>query len=200
MTYPSDFRDFSNLDGVQFQKFILLMEKIMTILKKFEDNYDKKLNFSKMLEFLNIPKRYTDQIIEFLLETQYIFENTFRAYRFKKMDKDKSRYLISEKKIPQKISLTQDQLKLLSDLIYTFKKIKRGRGFDLSEENSKFHANMKLLFQNHPYLFETNGNGLIYPSSFGQKLGELIISYSMANKEVKKVYIDNYKIKVKGNE
>jgi len=83
-------------------------------------------------------------------------------------------------------------LKLFNDIIYVFKFVKRGKGFDIYQNGSELLVNLKQLKVEHPYLFESKGNGIIYPSELGLNLGELIISYNKSNREIKKLTVDNF--------
>ncbi|NVM34508.1 MAG: hypothetical protein HWN81_02860 [Candidatus Lokiarchaeota archaeon] len=200
MTLSSDLRKLSNSNGDQFHKFLQVFEQIIDILKEFKDNYEKKLNFTKLVKIFNIPDIYTNELISLLLGNQDIFQNVFQDYHLKKKKENNSVYLITEKKILVEIVFSTAQIKLLNDIIYTFKFIKRGKGFDIIRNGTKLLANLKSLKSEHPYLFESKENGLIYPSSLGLELGDLILSYNKGSKEIKELTIDNYTIVVRDDE
>lgn len=200
MTLSSDLNKCSDSNRTQFYKFLQIFERIIDILEEFEDNYGKKLNFSKLVTLLNIPHVYTDEIASLFLKIQNVFENRFKNHRLKKKKENNSVYLFTEERIPSEITFTTLQIKLFNDLIYTFRHVKRGKGFDIVKNGTKLLSNLRLLKSEHPYLFEKNDNGLIYPSSFGLKLGDLIISYNNGNKEIKELTIDGYKVVVRENE
>jgi hypothetical protein len=89
---------------------------------------------------------------------------------------------------------------LINDIVYTFKFVKRGKGFDIAKNCSALISNLKKVKSEHPYLFESHGNGAIYPSKLGLKLGELIISYNKSNKDIKTIEIDNYTFIIKSDD
>ena len=196
----SDLERLNNSNGTQFKKFLQLFEQILDILKDFEDNYEKKLNFTKLVDIFNIPQVYTDELASFLIKVHNIFGNLFKNYNLKKRKENNIVYLITKKQIPHEIIFTLTQIKLLNDLIYTFRRVKRGKGFDLSRKGTELLPNLKSLKSEHPYLFEKKDNGLIYPSLFGMKLGDLTYSYNKGNKEIKELTVDEYRILVRDDE
>ncbi|MFW9879117.1 MAG: hypothetical protein ACFFG0_39060 [Candidatus Thorarchaeota archaeon] len=200
----------SNTDGVncfnveQFRKVLRVLNQIVDYIEKFEDHYDKKFNFSKLVKLLNIPKAETDDIVGLILNFQDIFENVFRKHRLQKYRAANQIYLITEEKCLQNqikafenLMFTSSQINILNDIIYVFKHVKRGKGFDIVKNGSELLTKVKQLRNAHPYLFELKGNGLIYPSQLGLKLGELIISYNKSNKTLDRITLDSYMIEVK---
>jgi predicted transcriptional regulator len=206
MTIVSDLKDSINNGKQQFQKSWKLLNQIIDILKEFKNNYDKKFNFSRLMRYMKIPNSEMDDLIEVLLNFQEIFEDVFMEYRLKKKRANNQVYLITEKKeilfsqyyeIPSIIPISSSHLKVFNDIIYTFKFIKRGSGFNLTQNGTELLNNVKQIKLRHPYLFESKNHGLIYPSSIGLKLGELIISYNKSNKTIKKLTIDKHIFEVK---
>ncbi len=200
MTLSSDLDRLYNSNGAQFKKFLQTFEHIIDILEQFEDNYEKKLNFTKLVNIFNIPPNYTQELASFLVTAQNVFGKVFKNHHLKKRKEGSTIYLITEKQIPNKIIFTLTQIKLFNDLIYTFQRVKRGKGFDLSRNGTELLSNLKSLESEHPYLFEKKDNGLIYPSAFGMKLGDLIISYNTGNKEIKELTVDEINIVVRPGE
>jgi len=200
MTLSSDLDKSSNSNRTQFKKFLQTFEQIIDVLEGFEDNYGKKLNFTKLVSLLKIPHVYTDELASLFLKVQNVFENRFKDHQLKKRKENNFVYLFAEKRILREIIFTSAQIKLFNDLIYTFRYVKRGKGFDVSKNGTKLLSNLTSLKSEHPYLFEKNNNGLIYPSSFGLKLGDLIISYNKGNKEIKELIIDEYNVVVRDDE
>jgi len=182
------------------QKF----SQIVEILEKYKGQYDKKLNFTELVRRLKIPICEVDEIISFILKFQFIFKDIFQEYKLKKQRRNNIVYLIAERMfrddIPQTVEILQSYIKLINDIVYTFKFVKRGQGFDITKNGSDLISNLKKVKSEHPYLFESHGNGAIYPSKIGLKLGELIISYNKSNKEVKTIQIDNYTFHIKSEE
>ncbi|MHA1437370.1 MAG: hypothetical protein ACTSPD_07305 [Promethearchaeota archaeon] len=188
-----------------FRSVINKINQIVDALGEFKYNYDKKFNFSKIAKYLMIPNSEINNIISLILNFQEKFENVFQNYRIKKKIVNNQIYLILEpvekekrhpktksKKIPKKIYFNQIQAKLISDLIYMFKHIKKGKGFDLSSSNnSNFFKNIKLLKKEHNFLFEVK-NGLIYPSEIAIQLGDLIIAYYKTNRNIETINLGEF--------
>ena len=72
--------------------------------------------------------------------------------------------------------------------------MKRGKGFDVHTNGTDLLKNVKELCDFYPYCFQEQKNGLIYPSEFGLKLGEIILSYKKSNKKIEKIEIGDTKI------
>ena len=195
------------LDVERFQRTLQIINQTIESLGKFEDNYDKKFNFSELARRLNVPHTEIDEFIYLLLNFQEKFENVFLTYRLKKKIENGTIYLTVEKREidsipirpPEIITFSQSQVQLLNDIIYTFKHVKRGKGFDIAKNGTELSSNLKQLSSEHPYLFEIKSNGLTYPSLFGLKLGDLIISYNKGNREITEITIDNHKVLVVHN-
>jgi hypothetical protein len=161
MTSPSDVDSSNHYNKEQFRKIIRVLNQIVDYLEKFEDHYDKKFNFSKLAELLNIPSSEVDGVIYLLLNFQEKFETVFKKYQLQKYRTDNQVYLITEKRheyetnpIPNKIEISNSHIALLNDIIYVFKHIKRGKGFDIVRNGSELLGKVKQLKEVHPYLFE----------------------------------------------
>lgn len=198
MTPTSDTTSSNHYNKEQFRKVLKVLNQIIDYLSKFEDHYDKKFNFSKLANLLNIPSSEVDEIVYLLLNFQENFEKVFKKYRLLKYRTNNHIYLITEKKselnkceIPNFIEISASNITLLNDIIYVFKYIKRGKGFDLIRNGSELLTKIKHLMEVHPFLFESKGKGMVYPSELGLKLGEVVISYNKSNKTLENVIIDN---------
>jgi len=182
---------------------IQFLNQIIDILNKYKENYEKKLNFTRLMQQLKIPTSEIDEFVYLILNFQETFENVFKEYRIQKKRQNDQVYLIVEKKIkdnnPRTIKISTSHLRLFNDIIYTFKFVKRGKGFDTTKNGSELLTNLKELKIKHPYLFEVHANRVIYPSELGLKFGGLIISYNKSNKDIKKIEIDNYTFIVEEN-
>ena len=174
---------------------IHLLNRIIDVLSKYKENYGKKLNFTKLIQQLRIPNSEIDDFLSIILNFQETFEKVFKDYRLKKERKNNQVYLTIERdykiKPPNSIKISASHIKLLNDIIYTFKFVKRGKGFDINKNGTELLANLKKLKNKHPYLFESHGDGVIYPSELGLKFGDLIISYNKSNKVINNIQIEN---------
>lgn len=198
--------EYNHVNPAQFRKGVHLIHKIVDILDEFKHNYSKKLNFSKLAELLKIPKSEVDDLIALLLNVQEKFETTFKNYHLTKKREQGQLFLVVEERIsippvriPQDIILSQSHYKLYNDIFYMFRYLNRGKGFDLSANGTELSTNIRQLISHHPYLFEIKENGLIYPSTLGMKLGDLIISYNKGNRLIERLEFDNHIIMVKEN-
>jgi hypothetical protein len=195
----------SSIHEKQERSQIQILYHILQVLKKFKGNYEKQLNFSKFGQYLGIKQFELDEIIQLIFEFQDLYVNTFKTYYLKKKIIDSQLYLTSEKvhqlsNIPRKIKMSQSHLNMFNDIFYFFKHVKRGRGFDICKNGKDLLKNVKELCDHYPYLFQEQKNGLIYPSEFGLKFGEIILSYKKTNKIIDKIEIDESELKVNINE
>ena len=202
MTLLSDSMTSDFKDGFQFRKFVHIFDQIIEILSRFQVNYNKKLNFSKLVKYLNIPHSESEEVLVILFKFQKLFEEVFCEYSITKKRENNTTYLVAENKFQTRdriqVSLSTAHIKLFNDIIYTFKFINRGKGFDLKSTETDFLKNLEHFRSEHPYLFNSNGNGIIYPSKLGLKLGEQIISYYKSNQKVDSYIIQNYIFEVSG--
>ena len=207
MTLTSNMNSAGHYNTEQFQKILKVINQIVDYLAEFENHYDRKFNFSKLIKLLNIPLSQTDDLIHLLLNFQEKFENVFNKYRIKKFLANNHVYLTTERKneyekidAPQIVQISSTHIELLNDIIYIFKHVKRGNGFDIVKNGSELLAKVKKLRDKHPYLFDTKGNGIVYPSELGLKLGEIIISYNKSNKKIQTIDVENHKFMVSKDE
>jgi hypothetical protein len=183
---------------------ISLINKALDTLTEFKNKYDKKLNCSKLAKYLNVSESEIYELIKLILNFQKIFRNTFEQHRINKKIENNQYYLITQRikrSINQsensfheskKIYLNKSEMNAFSDFTYAFKYVKRGKGFELENNENHLFQNLKNLYHDHPYLFRKNGNNLVYPSEIGLKLGELILSYNKCNKNIQKIKLENY--------
>jgi len=191
--------DFGNIDLLQ------VLHQILDVLSKFAKNYDKKLNFSKFASYLKLNPSELEEIISLLLNFQELYENTFKQYPLKKKISNNKVYLVTEKvqrlsSVPNKIRMSQSHINVFNDIIYYFKHVKRGKGFDVQSNGTDLLKNVKDLCDFYPYCFQEQKNGLIYPSEFGLKVGELVLSYKKSNKIIEKIEVDETEIIVDTHE
>ncbi len=200
----------NNKKQAVFSKIIAFIEA----LKAFENNYDKKLNINKLFSLMSVPVNDRKVYIDILLEFQEIFHKILKDYELNIIEKDGCTYLktkkthfiknrlennISHKKenFTEKMELSKSDLVFWNDFIYSFKNVRRGKGFDLSHNTSEICKTLGFLKQKYPCLFFSNGNGLVYPSKFGVELGSKINSYIKVNHDFKQIFLYGCKISIK---
>ncbi|MFX1399591.1 MAG: hypothetical protein ACFFAS_21405 [Promethearchaeota archaeon] len=187
----------------QMREVLELINQIINAIGEFEGHYDKKFNLSKLAKLLKIPASEIDHIISVILNFQDKFERVFKEYALKKRDFNDQIYFITEKKASLMTnikyatpliekSLSKTHSKLLSDIIYVFKYVERGKGFNLYDKTTELLRNVKELHRTHPYLFQRNGNNLLYPSEVALTLGDAILSYTKSGKDINTITIKNY--------
>ncbi len=200
MLKSSEFKINNNFNSI-LRKF----HQIINALGEFKDRYDKKFNFSKLLEHLRIPSTEVDDLIYFILKMQKQFNTIFKDYELKKKIINRQIYLVSEKKkpvlhrqdniifVPENVKLSKEQAKWLSDIIYLFKFVQKGKGFDLKNSHApELLKNLKNLKEQHPYLFIKNRNDLTYPTEIALELGSQILSYSKSNKPINNLRVKEF--------
>jgi len=82
-------------------------------------------------------------------------------------------------------------------MIYSFKKIRRGVGFDLSSQTN--NERILQLFEEHPYFFFKNGNDLYYPSQLALSLGQKLLMYKKSRRpfhELKDLKVNDISINI----
>ena len=178
-----------------------LFHQILEVLRKFVDNYDKRFNFSKFAQFLKLTPSELEEVVQVLLEFQELFATTFINYSLRKIIINSQVYLTTEKIqelsiIPRKIKIPKSHINMFNDIIYFFKHVKRGKGFNIEKNNTDLLKNVKELWNFYPYCFQEQKNRLIYPSEFGLKLGELLLSYRKSNKKIEKIEVEDSQINV----
>ena len=177
-----------------------VLHQIIEVLSKFSDNYEKRLNFDKLAQYLRLSSSEADDLLSLILNFQDLFTQTFKGYRLQKKIIDNHLYLLPEKDtslgpIPKKLRIQKTECNLLSDIIYLFKHVKKGKGFDVDTNGTDLLSNIKQLCEYYPFLFQRQ-NGFLYPSEFGLKLGELLLSYKKSNKTVDILQVAGCEVRV----
>ncbi len=175
-----------------FGTVLTKLHQIIETLAKFEDHEQEKLNFSKLAEALELPPNIIEKIIELVLQFQYLYE-CLEGYELNIKEQGAIKYFVLTTKrapktreasalVPEKVKICREEACILNDVVYSFKQVRRGVGFDLTSKD----ANKKIcqLFSNHPYLFFKNGNDLYYPSEFALELGQKLLSYKKVNQNL----------------
>ena len=189
----------SNKNLHSFEFVLKKLHGIINALGEFKNHYDKKLNFGKLIKYLKIPNSEVDNLIYLILSFQERFDGVFGEYGLKKKIMNGQTYLVVEEKppmykekillIPETIRVSKEHARLLSDIIYLFKFVQKGKGFDLEKNGTQIVKNVRLLSEAYPYLFIKNGNNLTYPTEIGLELGSVIHSYNKSNKVLKNLKI-----------
>ncbi len=183
------------------------LHEILDVLEKFKYNKGKKLNLNKLASSLEIPSNLLPKIAHLLVRFQEVFnsleehelelENQGNNYYFSLMEKTlpaRNKNLFPP---PKRIVLTEDEANILNDMIYSFKKIRRGVGFDLSSQTN--NKRILQLNEKHPYFFFKNGNDLYYPSQLALTLGQKLLMYKKSRRpfhELKDLNVNDISIKI----
>ena len=179
-----------------FGSMLKKIHQILMALGEFKNQYDKKLNFSKLMSHLKIPNSEIEDIIYIILTFQSEFDKVFKEYTLKKTILNGQIYLLAEKKppvhrekiiiIPKTVRMPKNYSKIWNDIIYLFKFVQKGKGFDLKQD-SQVIKHLKAIQCEYPYLVLKNGNNLTYPTEIGLELGNKIHMYNKNNKPLKKI-------------
>ncbi len=179
--------------GLRLRKLLILLNQVIAAIGEFKNKYDKKFNFTGLIKHLNLPETETEGILSLILNFQEIFEDVFKNHRLERKNVGGKVYFIA---IEKELRLTEEQARQISDIVYMFKRIKKGEGFDLNLNNSKLITNIKILRKQHSCLFKSNGSNKAYPSELCQKMGDTLLSCYKFNKKVESFTINNYRIVV----
>ena len=176
------------------------LHQIIDVLEKFSTNYEKRLNFEKLTQHLKLNSSEADDILSILLDFQDLFHHTLKGYYLQKKIVNNQLYLIPEKEdalspIPKKIRINKAHINLLNDIIYLFKFVKKGKGFDVDTNGTDLLSNIKELCDYYPFLFQ-HQNGFLYPSEFGLKVGELLLSYKKSNRTIDVLQLGDCEVRV----
>ncbi len=207
--------DKDSLRNIQIS--IKKLEAIIDALNGFEGNLDRMMNLSKLAKRLKLDPKDMDVVIDIIIKLQENFATILEGRKLIKAKRGKQDYLAAEIRKDKKpetsesiellreeigtlsedfdVVMKSEQVKGLSDIIYVFKKVRGGKGFDVSRNDNKIVKNLRNLKEEYPFLFRVNGNDLVYPSEVGLKLGDLVQSYNKLNKEINQLKVDNYKFK-----
>jgi len=180
----------TDIISTNFTLAIKKLHEILDVLEKFKYNKEKKLNLNKLADSLQLPSNLLPKIAHLLMRFQEVFnslgehelelENQGNIYYFsltKKTLPAKNENLFPP---PKTIVLTEDEANILNDMIYSFKKIRRGVGFDLSSQTN--NNRILQLNEKHPYFFFKNGNDLYYPSQLALSLGQKLLMYKKSHR------------------
>lgn len=181
------------------------LNQILSALEKFQVRKNSLFSLDKLAEYLKLSVGELDAVLDVIFRFQELFHYVFEGYVLCKKWKNDKTYLIlklkSEVKDPsilelKEIEIDRDQIKLLSDIVYFFRRVKIGKGFNLKRNGTELSKKVKELKKIHPYFFESKGNGLVYLSKLAVEAGNLILSYDRSKKSFSKLQIGEYFIKI----
>jgi hypothetical protein len=182
------------------------MLRIIEALKLFKGKYDKRVNISKLCDKLKISVKDREKYLNLILKFQELFQDIFDSHSLDLKKERNVLYFTTKKKNPpkkdtknsskkntppDKIALSDDDFSLLNDIIYLFTNVRRGKGFSFAEMNSDLMKGLKRLRREHPYLFFSNGHGLVYPTEFTIELAHKIRSYLKCNRSFETLKVKN---------
>jgi len=93
------------------------------------------------------------------------------------------------------ITLTSQQYEDFNQIYYLYRKLRRGKGLDISNPSLEISKKIKDLMALYPELFVKNGGDLVYLTELSQKLGEKIKSQKIINR-VSDIEIDSIIFKI----
>ncbi|MBD3215222.1 MAG: hypothetical protein GF311_21625 [Candidatus Lokiarchaeota archaeon] len=182
---------------------------IIEILRKLGGKPNKKISITKMCDKLHIPVQDRKKYIQVLFECQDLFLDIYKSHSII-LKKERNKLYFTEKipsypktyiersspheNVPNQIELSQVDLSVLNDLIFLFTNVRRGKGFNLGDTDSDLMKGLKQLRREHPYLFFSNGHGLVYPTEFTIDLTQKVRSYLKCNRSFETLQIKDCKI------
>ncbi len=179
------------------------LNQVLLALEKFQARKNSLFNLDKLAEYLKLSRSELEDVLKLIFRFQRLFNSAFEGYVLCKKWKNDKTYLVLKAKSEVKddsvleakeIELSRDQVKLLSDIIYFFRRVKIGKGFDLKRNGTELSKKVKELKKVHPYFFESKGNGLVYPSKLAVDAGNLILSYDRSKRSFSRLKIGDYAI------
>lgn len=181
------------------------LNQILSALEKFQVRKNSLFSLDKLAEYLKLSASELEDVLKLIFRFQQLFSSSFEDFVLCKKWRNNKTYLILKPKSevknisflePKEIETARDQVKLLSDIVYYFQRVKIGKGFDLKRNGTELSKKVKELKKSHPYFFESKGNGLVYPSKLAVDAGNLILSYDKSKKSFSQLNIGDYIIKI----
>ena len=181
------------------------LNQILSALEKFHVRKNSLFNLNKLTKYLNLSASELKDILKLIFRFQQLFNSAFEGYILCKKWRNDKTYLILKPESEvrdgsvlelEEIEIDRDQVKLLSDIVYFFQRVKIGKGFDLKRNGTELSKKVKELKKSHPYFFESKGNDLVYPSKLAVEAGNLILSYDRSKKPISKLQIGEYLVKI----
>ena len=181
------------------------LHQIVSALEKFQTRKNSLFNLDKLANFLNMSEQDLEEVLELVFRFQNLFNSVISDFFLCKKWKNDKYYLILKSKSDvacqdfsdlKEVEINRTQVNLLSDVIYYFRHVKIGKGFNINRNKTELSKKVKQLNRSHPFLFEHRGNGLIYPSKLAVEAGKLIQSYNRSKKTISKLQIEDFIIQI----
>lgn len=181
------------------------LNQLISALEKFQTRKSSKFSLEKLTTYLHLSEEELNETLKLVFRFQKLFSSVFEDfYLFEKSINNKTFLVLKLKSEvnnhitdePKEIELSQQQVKVLNDIVYYFQHIKIGKGFDIKQNNTELSRKVGKLKRSHPYFFEYRGNGLIYPSKFAVETGKLISFHNKSKKEIKTLTVEDYLIQI----
>ncbi|NHJ25800.1 MAG: hypothetical protein EAX89_14560 [Candidatus Lokiarchaeota archaeon] len=171
------------------------LHKILDLLEHFCERKERKISITKVASIMNLSIAELDALLEIILRCQSIFEASLQNQKFYRVWNN-GNYYLSTKNVNtntscMEICLSTTHLQLLNDIIYYFNHINKGIGFDIRFPSTNLLKKIKSFKKIHPHFFEYRGNGLLYPSEFALKVGEIVKNYHRLNKPISTISCEN---------
>ena len=179
------------------------LNQVLLALEKFQARKNSLFSLDKLAEYLKLSASELEEVLELIFRFQRLFSSVFEGYVLCKKWKNDKSYLVLRPKSEtedgkvlelREIEIGRDQVKLLSDVVYFFQRVKIGKGFDLKRNGTELSRKVKKLKKAHPYFFESKGNGLVYPSKLAVDTGNLILSYDRSKRSFSRLKVGDYAI------
>ena len=170
----------------------------LTLLKQFIEKGHTSLNINKVANALHLTANGMEELLGLTFEWQKIFHSILLENSFIKVRKNDTWHLIISPRslYHTEIQISHEEINILNDVIYYFQHIAKGKGFNTRFTTTKLLEKLKHLHKIHPYLFESRGNGLIYPSSLALSLGSTLEKYNRTNKDTNCISVEEYLIRI----
>ena len=181
------------------------LNQVLSALEKFQVRKNSLFSLDKLAEYLKLSESELEEVIELIFRFQRLFSSAFEGYVLIKKWKNSKSYLILKARSEvedgldfevKEIEIAREQVKLLSDVVYFFQRVKIGKGFDLKRNGTELSRKVKELKKAHPYFFESKGNGLVYPSELAVEAGNMVLSYDKSKRSFSRLKIGDYAIKI----
>jgi len=179
------------------------LNQVLLALEKFQVRKNSLFSLDKLADYLKLSASELEEVLKLIFRFQRLFISAFEGYVLCKKWKNDKTYLVLKPKSEvedisvlevKEIGIARDQVKLLSDIVYFFQRVKIGKGFDLKRNGTELSRKVKELKKAHPYFFESKGNGLVYPSKLAVDAGNLILSYDRSKRSFSRLKIGDYAI------